>query len=135
MADAAPGPRPRPISPSVTTWRWHVTMFTSIMHRAAGAGLYAGALILMAWALSLASGADAYAVFTGLAGSIVGKVVFFLLTLGAFFHLCNGLRHLVWDAGYGFKPQTASSTAWLVIGAAVVATILFWSGLAMTGAL
>ena len=68
MADAAPGLRPRPISPSVTTWRWHITMVASILHRVTGVGLYGGALLLMLWALSLASGPDAYAVFTGLAG-------------------------------------------------------------------
>jgi succinate dehydrogenase / fumarate reductase cytochrome b subunit len=135
MADAAPGLRPRPISPSVTTWRWHVTMAASILHRAAGAGLYVGALVLMAWALSLASGPGAYGVFAGLAGSILGRIVLIGLTLCAFYHLGNGVRHLAWDAGYGFRPQTASSTAWLALAFAVVATLLFWSFLAMTGAL
>ncbi|HXQ17012.1 MAG TPA: succinate dehydrogenase, cytochrome b556 subunit [Caulobacteraceae bacterium] len=135
MADAAPGLRPRPISPSVTTWRWHVTMVASIMHRVTGVGLYGGALLLMLWALSLASGADAYAVFTGLVGSIPGKVVLIGLTLCAFYHLGNGLRHLAWDSGYGFKPKTADSTAWLAVGFALIATILFWSLIAMSGAL
>jgi succinate dehydrogenase / fumarate reductase cytochrome b subunit len=135
MADAAPGLRPRPISPSVTTWRWHVTMAASILHRVTGVGLYGGALVLMAWALSLAAGPDAYATFTGLAGSIPGKVVLIGLTLSAFYHLANGLRHLAWDAGYGFKPKTADTTAWLVIGFAVIATLLFWSLIAMSGAL
>jgi succinate dehydrogenase / fumarate reductase, cytochrome b subunit len=135
MADAAPGLRPRPISPSVTTWRWHVTMAASILHRATGVGLYGGALVLMAWALSLAAGPDAYAAFTGLAGSIPGKIVLIGLTLCAFYHLGNGLRHLAWDSGFGFKPKTADSTAWLVIGFALIATLLFWSLVAMSGAL
>ena len=78
MADAAPGLRPRPISPQIQLnggiWRWHLTMVASILHRATGVALYGGALVLMLWALSLASGADAYAVFTGLAGSILGKI-------------------------------------------------------------
>ena len=64
MADATPGPRPRPISPNIQLdggiWRWHVTMFASILHRATGVGLYVGALVLMAWALSLAAGPGAY---------------------------------------------------------------------------
>ncbi len=135
MADAAPGLRPRPISPSVTTWRWHITMFASIMHRATGAGLYGGALIFMAWALSLASGPDGYATFTAVAGSIPGKIVLFGLTLCAFYHLGNGLRHLSWDSGYGFKPKTADATAWLVIGFALIATVAFWIVIAMSGAL
>jgi len=135
MADAAPGLRPRPISPSVTTWRWHLTMFASIMHRVTGVGLYGGALLLMVWALSLAAGPDAYATFTGVAGSIPGKIALMALTLSAFYHLGNGIRHLAWDAGYGFKPKTATGTAWLVIGFALIATLLFWGLLAMMGAL
>jgi succinate dehydrogenase / fumarate reductase cytochrome b subunit len=135
MADAAPGLRPRPISPSVTTWRWHLTMFASITHRVTGVGLYGGALLMMVWAASLAAGADAYATFTGIAGSIPGKAALIGLTLCAFYHLGNGLRHLSWDAGYGFKPKTATTTAWLVIGFALIATLLFWGLLAMMGAL
>ena len=135
MAEVAPGPRPRPLSPSVTTWRWHITMAASILHRVTGSGLYVAALVLMAWALSLAAGPDAYGVFTGLAGSIVGKLALFGLTLCAFYHLANGIRHLAWDSGFGFKPKTATSTAWLVIGFAILATVVFWGFLAMTGAL
>jgi succinate dehydrogenase / fumarate reductase cytochrome b subunit len=135
MADAAPGLRPRPISPSVTTWRWHLTMFASIMHRVTGVALYGAALLLMIWALSLAAGPDAYATFTGIAGSIPGKALLIGLTLSAFYHLGNGLRHLSWDAGYGFKPKTATGTAWLVIAFALIASLLFWGLLAMIGAL
>ncbi len=45
------------------------------------------------------------------------------LTLCVFYHLANGLRHLAWDSGYGFKPKTADATAWLVIAFALVATL------------
>jgi succinate dehydrogenase / fumarate reductase cytochrome b subunit len=102
-------------------------MAASILHRAAGMGLYVGAIIFMVWALSLASGADGYQTFTGLMGSAPGKVVLFLLTLGIFYHLANGVRHLFWDSGVGFAPKTASMTAWLVIGIAIVATLGFWA--------
>jgi succinate dehydrogenase / fumarate reductase cytochrome b subunit len=139
MADASPGLRPRPQSPSVqlggNIWRWHVTMAASILHRVAGMGLYAGAIIFMLWALSLASGADGYATFTGVMGSLPGKAVLFALTLGVFYHLANGVRHLFWDAGVGFEPKTATSTAWLVIAVAILATLGFWGLLFMAKAL
>ena len=138
MADATPGLRPRPVSPNIQLdggiWRWHITMFGSILHRATGMALYLGALLLMAWALSLASGPDADAAFTGVAGSIPGEVVLFGLTLCAFYHLGNGLRHLAWDSGYGFKPKTATTTAGLVIAFALIATVAFWSLIVMRGA-
>jgi len=137
MADATP--RPRPTSPAAQfgggVWRWHITMAASILHRATGAGLYVGALILMAWALSLASGPDAYGVFTGLAGSLVGRIVLFGLTLCVFYHMANGVRHLVWDTGHGFKIQTADITAWLAIGFAVLASLAFWALVMTTGTL
>lgn len=137
MADAPPGQRPRPISPNIQidggVWRWHVTMFASILHRATGMGLYVGALILMAWALSLAAGPGAYEAFQNAAGSIIGKIVFIGLTLCVFYHMANGVRHLVWDAGYGFRPKTADSTAWAVFAFAILATIVFWAALLTTG--
>lgn len=138
MADATPGLRPRPVSPNIQLdggiWRWHITMAASILHRASGMALYVGALVAMAWALSLAAGPDAYAAFAGLAGSILGRLVLIGLTLAVFYHLANGIRHLVWDAGYGFEPKTATNTAWLVIVVAIVATAAFWAMILFTGA-
>jgi succinate dehydrogenase / fumarate reductase, cytochrome b subunit len=138
MADATPGLRARPVSPNIQLdggiWRWHITMAASIFHRASGMALYVGALVAMAWALSLAAGPDAYGAFCALAGGIVGRIVLIGLTLAVFYHLSNGVRHLVWDAGYGFKPQTASSTAWLVILVAIGATAAFWALILFTGA-
>jgi succinate dehydrogenase / fumarate reductase cytochrome b subunit len=110
-------------------------MAASIVHRATGAALYAGALILMLFALSLASGADGYAAFKGAMGSILGKVVLFGLTVSAFYHMANGVRHLTWDAGAGFEPKTADMTAWVAFGFAALMSVGVWVLAAMTGAL
>jgi len=138
MADATPGLRPRPVSPNIQLdggiWRWHITMAASIFHRASGMALYLGALLAMAWALSLAAGPDAYGAFSELAGGLIGRIVLIGLTLAAFYHLSNGIRHLFWDAGYGFKPRTATNSAWLVILIAIVATAAFWAVILFTGA-
>src|SRR6201985_2969564 len=111
MTESPSTPRERPVSPHLVTgglgspllWRWHITMWTSILHRATGVALYAGGLIVAAWAISLAAGPEAYMMFKGLLGSIPGKVVMFGLTLSVFFHLASGVRHLIWDAGSGFQ--------------------------------
>jgi succinate dehydrogenase / fumarate reductase cytochrome b subunit len=115
----------RPMSPFML-WRWHVTMFTSILHRVTGAALYGGALLLVGWAFALAAGRTPYATYMGLLGSPLGKLVLVGLTLCLFYHLANGVRHLVWDFGKGFEPKTASGTAWLVLAVAVVATAAVW---------
>ena len=110
-------------------------MWGSILHRVSGAGLYVGALILAGWALSLASGPEAYATFTAVLGSIPGKLVLFALTLGLFYHLAKGIQHLVWDTGRGFTLATANAGSIACIVAAIVASLLVWGLAAMMGAL
>lgn len=135
MTDAARAPRERPLSPHLQVWRWHITMWTSILHRATGVALYAGALILTAWAVTLAAGPEAYATFKGLLGSPLGKLVMFGLTASAFYHLGNGVRHLFWDAGAGLDIKSANASAVAVFAFTVVATVAVWIIAAMTGAL
>ncbi len=135
MTDANRGPRERPLSPHLTVWRWHITMLTSILHRASGMALYGGALIAAGWAVSLASGPDVYACYMGLLGSILGKVVLFGLTLALFYHLANGVRHLIWDTGHGLDIKSANASAWAAIAFAIAATVAVWVLAAMTGAL
>lgn len=134
MAEAAPGVRERPLSPFMI-WRWHVTMAASILHRATGSALYVGLLILAGWAVALASGPDAYDMYMGLLGSILGKIVLFGLTVSVFFHLANGVRHLTWDLGKGFEPRTANLTAVVAYAFAVVAAVAVWALAFVTGAL
>jgi succinate dehydrogenase / fumarate reductase cytochrome b subunit len=110
-------------------------MLTSILHRATGIALYVGALIAAAWAVSLAAGPDAYARFKGLMGSPLGVLVMLGLTVSYFFHLANGVRHLVWDAGHALNVKTANATAVLVFAFAIAATAVVWGIAAMTGAL
>src|SRR4051812_19237001 len=100
MTDVPRGPRERPLSPYLSVWRWHITMATSIIHRITGVGLYLAALVAAAWAISLASGPEAYASFKSILGSPFGKFVMFGFTVSFFYHLANGIRHLVWDLGH-----------------------------------
>ena len=135
MTDATRAPRERPLSPHLQVWRWHITMWTSILHRASGVALYVGALIVAAWAVSLASGPEAYATFKAVLGSPLGKLVMFGLTLAVFYHLANGIRHVVWDLGHGLDVKTANATAVLVFAFTLAATLAVWIIAAMTGAL
>ncbi|WP_374468090.1 succinate dehydrogenase, cytochrome b556 subunit [Phenylobacterium sp.] len=135
MTDATRAPRERPLSPHLQVWRWHITMLTSILHRVTGVGLYLGALIAAAWAVSLASGAEAYATFKAVLGSPIGKFVLFGMTLSLFYHLANGVRHVVWDLGHGLDVKSANASAALVLAFALAATIAVWVIAGMTGAL
>ncbi|MEI9965317.1 MAG: succinate dehydrogenase, cytochrome b556 subunit [Caulobacteraceae bacterium] len=135
MSDTSPGAAARPLSPHLQVWRWHITMFCSIAHRATGIALYVGALILAAWAISLAAGPDAYAVFKATLGSPLGKLMLFGLTVSVFYHLAAGVRHLVWDAGKGFNPRLADMTGAAAIAFGIVAAVVVWVIAALMGAL
>jgi succinate dehydrogenase / fumarate reductase cytochrome b subunit len=134
-ARPAPKASDRPMSPYVSVWRWHLTMAVSILHRVTGVALYGGALILAGWVLALAAGPGAYDGFRLILGSPLGKLVLIAITLSLFFHLANGIRHLVWDFGSGFQPKTADLTAAAVVAFAVLATIAVWTAAGMMGAL
>ena len=128
-------PSARPLSPHLQVWRWHITMWGSILNRATGVALYVGALILAGWAVALASGQDAYIAYTGMLGTPLGLLVMLGLTFSLYYHLAAGVRHLFWDAGKGFDPKLADLTGVAAIGFAVVATLATWAIAFMTGAL
>lgn len=123
------------MSPHLQVWRFHVTMLTSILHRITGVGLYLGGLIAAGWAISLASGPEAYETFKALLGSPLGKVVMLGMTLSAFYHLAAGVRHLVWDLGYGLDKDSANASSYAIFGFTVAATVAVWAIAFMTGAL
>lgn len=125
-AAAARGPADRPMSPHIQVWRWHVTMFTSIAHRATGIALYVGALIAAGWVIALAAGEQAFDSYRALLTSPLGELVLFGLTVSLFYHLANGIRHLVWDTGRGLEAKTADMTGWAAIVFGVVAAVSIW---------
>jgi succinate dehydrogenase / fumarate reductase cytochrome b subunit len=125
----------RPLSPHLQVWRWHVTLFGSILHRVTGFALYGGALVLTGWVVALAGGPQSYEVYMDLLGSPLGRLVMFVLTFALFYHLANGVRHLAWDLGFGFEPRAADATGAAAIAFGVAATLAVWVIAAMTGAL
>lgn len=135
MTEASPGVRERPLSPHLQVWRWHVTMLGSILHRACLMGLYVGALILVAWAVALASGQATYDGFIAVLGSLPGKLVLLGLTFALFFTVASNVRHLMWDTGKGFTPKVADTIVIAGIVFALVATAGVWIIAGQTGGL
>ncbi|MBN8958190.1 MAG: succinate dehydrogenase, cytochrome b556 subunit [Variibacter sp.] len=94
----------RPLSPHLSIYRMTLTMTMSIVHRITGGALYFGVLLMTWWLLAAASGPADYASFQAAAGSWIGKLVILLATWALLHHLLGGVRHLIWDLGYGFGP-------------------------------
>lgn len=119
-------PSKRPLSPHLQVYKWPVTMGTSILHRVTGVGLAMGTVILAWWLVAASLGPDDYAVFETAAFNLFGRFVLFGFTLALVYHALNGVRHLAWDLGYGFKVDTANKSGLIVYGATVVVTVVVW---------
>ena len=116
----------RPLSPHLQVYRWQWTMAYSILHRATGIALSVGTVLLVWWLIALATGPEAFETVQGVLGSWIGRLALFGWTFAMFYHLANGIRHLVWDAGYGFDLDVAAMTGHAVPLSAAVLTILTW---------
>jgi succinate dehydrogenase / fumarate reductase, cytochrome b subunit len=125
-------PAQRPLSPHLQIYKPQLTSVLSIGHRATGLALAFGTIFLVGWLVAAASGDAAFASAQWFFGSWLGLLMLLGWCFCFFFHLCNGLRHLAWDAGYGFELPNVYRSGWTVIGASVVLTaIAFVAGLAM----
>lgn len=116
----------RPLSPHLQVYRWQISNTLSILHRLTGVALSVGALALVSWLLALASGQAAYAQLNWAFTSLPGQLFLVGWTFCFFYHLCNGLRHLAWDAGYGFEKAVARKSGIAVVTVASLLTIGFW---------
>jgi succinate dehydrogenase / fumarate reductase cytochrome b subunit len=116
----------RPLSPHLSIYRWPITMTTSILHRATGIALSIGFIVFSIWLFDAASGAEPYKLLSSYLDTWAGKILLIGLSFSFFFHLGNGVRHLVWDTGRGFEKSTADASAWFVIIFACALTALFW---------
>lgn len=128
-----PNGRPRPLSPHLQTWRWHITMTASILFRVTIGAMSFGAVFVVAWLAALAFGPDAFAGFDGLAVSLLGLIVGFGLTVVLFSFLLNGARHLINDTGRGLTIKAADTLSSIAVYGPVPLAILFWVALFATG--
>jgi len=116
----------RPLSPHLQIYRPQLTSVLSITHRATGVALAIGTLVLVYWLVAAAAGPEAYEHAQGVLGSMLGQLFLFLWTWALYYHLGNGIRHLAWDAGYGFELDAAYKSGRLVVAASLVLTFLTW---------
>jgi len=123
----------RPLSPHLQVYRPQLTSVLSIAHRITGVALFAGIIALTIWLLSLAGGEQSFVRVSAIIGSALGQLILFTFTLAMFYHLCNGIRHLFWDAGYGFELDTVYTSGKAVLVATVVLTIVIWAAAMMAG--
>lgn len=117
----------RPLSPHLQVYRWGLHMLLSILHRATGVGLGAGTLLLAWWLIAAATGDEAFACVRDVLQSPFGRLILLGFTWALMLHLCNGIRHLFWDAGKGFELSTVKLSNILVLLGSVLLTLVTWA--------
>jgi succinate dehydrogenase / fumarate reductase, cytochrome b subunit len=126
-SDALPDARrPRPLSPHLSIYRPTMTMAMSIAHRISGAGLYVGVLLLAWFLIAASADASSFSVFSDFIDSFIGRLVLFMFTWALFHHLIGGLRHALWDAGYGLDAPLRDQMAWATLIGGFALTVLVW---------
>lgn len=116
----------RPLSPHLQIYRPQMSTALSIFHRISGIALSVGALLLVCWLVAAASGDAAYNGISGFLRSWIGVLLLFGWTVALWYHFCAGLRHLAWDAGWGFELPVMHRSGYAVLGGTAVLTVLTW---------
>jgi len=116
----------RPLSPHLQIYSPQITSVLSIFHRITGATLTFSTVFLTCWLLAAAHGPDTFESAQTFMGSWFGQLVLLSISISFFYHLANGIRHLIWDAGYGFELTVLRVTGILVVLIAIALTTLTW---------
>jgi succinate dehydrogenase / fumarate reductase cytochrome b subunit len=124
--------RVRPTSPHLWIYRWQIGNSLSILHRLTGIALALGLPALCYWLTSLAAGEQSYAAAAKLFGGPLGRASLIGWTFAFLYHLLNGVRHLFWDAGYGFERTQRQASGWFAVLGSIALTLCVW-GLIFAG--
>lgn len=116
----------RPLSPHLQVYKFQLTMFISVLQRITGGFLALGLLVFAYWLAAAAYGPEAYARAQAVLGSWIGYLAVFGFSVALFFHLCNGIRHLFWDIGWGYENKQVRASSLAVVAGTVVLTALSW---------
>jgi succinate dehydrogenase / fumarate reductase cytochrome b subunit len=118
--------RVRPLSPHIDIYRWQMSNTLSILHRVTGVALSIGLPALSYWLIAIAGGREAYANAMRIFSSPVAAIAIAGWTFAFFYHLLNGVRHLFWDAGFGFERTVRRLSGWTTVAGSVLLTGLAW---------
>ena len=115
-----------PLSPHLQIYRWHISSLLSITHRISGVVNLLALILIFFWMIALSLGENNYESFLLIINSFFGKFILIGFTWSMILHSLSGVRHLIWDLGYGFEIKTANISGIIVIISSLVLTIIFW---------
>lgn len=101
-------------------------MVMSIFHRITGTALYFGMALLAWWLIAAATSAAYFDFVNGIVGSLFGRVVLLGFTWALVHHALGGLRHFIWDMGYGLEKVHREALARLTLAGSLILTPVIW---------
>lgn len=110
----------RPLSPHLQVYRPQITSVMSVFHRITGVGNAFGSILVAWWFIAAAVGPDAFDAINGFMTSWFGHLLLLGFTFSVCYHLCNGIRHLMWDAGRNFEIDQVRTTGIVALAAAAL---------------
>ncbi len=110
----------RPLSPHLQVYKPQLTSILSITHRGTGVFLSLGSLFLSCWLVALATGEEVFTNLQHYCSAWYGKIILIGFVFAIFYHLCNGIRHLFWDAGKGLEITTTYKSGYAVIAVSII---------------
>ena len=122
----------RPLSPHLQIYRPQLTSVLSISHRMTGFALSLIILFSPVIIYFLTYSPETHQIIINIFQNIFIKVIFSLALFGLLYHLCNGIRHLAWDAGYGLDLDSSYKSGYAVLASSITLTLII---LIFTGAL
>jgi succinate dehydrogenase / fumarate reductase cytochrome b subunit len=127
IASQAPIAAARPLSPHLQIYKPQMSTVSSILHRITGVALMTGSLALVAWIWAVAYSPACLEMIHTFFQSVPGLILLVGWSAAFFYHFCNGIRHLAWDAGYGFEIKTSIATGWTVMVLTALLTAITWA--------
>ena len=115
-----------PLSPHLQIYKWQISSLLSITHRIVGVINFFAVVLICLWAALVVFGQSNYLNINIILNSSFGKFLVISLCWTFSFHILNELRHLFWDAGFGFDLKVAKITGILTLIGSFVLTIIFY---------
>ncbi len=111
----------RPLSPHLEIYRPQMSSVSSILIRLSGIGLVAGLLMLAVWLCIVSCGPETYERYSWLFENWIANLIWMGSIWALIYHMLGGIRHWVYDLGFGFDLKTSDLMGWgMVLGSVVI---------------
>tara|TARA_B100000579_G_C22252583_1_gene585597 strand:- start:124 stop:501 length:378 start_codon:yes stop_codon:yes gene_type:complete len=102
-----------PLAPHLQIYKWQISSLLSIAHRITGVINAIAISVICVWLLFVLNNGEM--IFENILNSFFGKFISISLSWTFSFHILNEIRHLIWDAGYGFDLKISKITGYITL--------------------